>query len=289
MAVAPSARWTDVDWSAHQCWVGAVNVISLGEGPAVLFVHGLGGAWQNWLENLAPVADAGFRAVALDLPGFGASPLAPGEVSIPGYAAVVDGVLDGLGLDDAVLVGNSMGGFISTWLALASAARVRGLVLVSPAGVSIQDPDNARRLAFIRRTQPVLARLSRLQATHSVGVARRARLRRTVMRYATAHPERLDPRLVAEHIRWADGPGYLAALDALTTCPLRERLVEVAAPTLVVHGADDRLVPVADADVFAAAIPGARKLVYDDTGHLAMLEQPARFNADLLAFLGRLP
>ena len=67
--------------------------------------------------------------------------------------------------------------------------------------------------------------------------------------------------------------------------PLRHRLAEIACPTLVVWGERDRIVPVRDADAFEQLIGGARKLVYPDTGHLPMLERPARFNADLREFL----
>ncbi len=284
------ATWTDIDWSTHQRWLKidgqAVNVVALGDGPAaVVFIHGVGGAWQNWLENLPAIAAAGHRVVAFDLPGFGSSPLPASPITIPGLAGLACRVLDALRIDTAAFVGNSMGGFVSAETAVAAPERVRRLVLVSPAGLSIQEPEAQRRVRTVRRMQPLLARWNRFQAAHAFGIARRARLRMSAMRYATAHPERLDPRLVAEHVRWADGPGFLQALDAVTSYPLRPRLAAIHCPTLVVHGEGDRLVPVADADVFATEIAGARKLVYADTGHLAMLEQPARFNADLLAFL----
>lgn len=284
------AVWTDIDWRAHVRWVRSVNLAELGQGDrSVLFVHGLGGAWQNWLENIPAVADAGYRAVAFDLPGFGSSPLAREPLTIPGMARLVVALLDELGIARATLVGNSMGGFVSAETALVAPERVERLVLVSPAGLSIQAAENSRRVARVRRLAPVLGWWNRVQSAHALRIARRARLRVGAMRYATSHPERLDPRLVAEHVRWADGPGFVQALDAVTSHPLRGRLREISCPTLVVHGAGDRLVPVADADVFAAEIPGARKLVYAETGHLAMLEQPARFNADLLAFLEDAP
>jgi len=287
-----TAAWTEIDWSAHRRWLEVdgqtLNVVELGDGSeAVLFVHGVGGAWQNWLENLPAIAAAGYRVAAFDLPGFGSSPLPRTPITIPGLARLVCALLDKLGIERAALVGNSMGGFVSAETALVAPQRVSSLVLVSPAGLSIQEPEAERRVRAVRRMQPLLARWNRFQAAHAFGIARRARLRMSAMRYATAHPERLDPRLVAEHVRWADGPGFLQALDAVTSHPLRPRLGAITCPTLVVHGAGDRLVPVADADAFAAEIPGARKLVYAETGHLAMLEQPARFNADLLAFLSR--
>src|SRR6478672_10595689 len=83
------ARWLDIDWRDHQRWVivggRPVNTIDLGTGPALLFVHGLSGSWPNWLEQL-PVFAGERRVIALDLPGFGHSPMPRAEISMSGYA-----------------------------------------------------------------------------------------------------------------------------------------------------------------------------------------------------------
>src|SRR3954453_1370617 len=115
--------WMDVDWREHQRWVRFsdrwANVVELGSGPPVVFVHGLGGAWQNWLENLVQTADAGYRAIAVDLPGFGHSEMLEETISISGYGRWVDALLTELGLDGPIcLVGNSMGGFIGCEVAI---------------------------------------------------------------------------------------------------------------------------------------------------------------------------
>ncbi|MHB8492911.1 MAG: alpha/beta fold hydrolase, partial [Solirubrobacteraceae bacterium] len=84
--------WLGVDWRSHQRWVtiggGPVNVIELGEGPPVIFIHGLGGSWQNWLEQL-PVFAEHHRVVAFDLPGFGSSPMPSERITIAGYVRAV--------------------------------------------------------------------------------------------------------------------------------------------------------------------------------------------------------
>ena len=98
-------------------------------------------------------------------------------------------------------------------------------------------------------------------------------------------PDLLPGPLVAEQVRGSGKPGFVPALDALTDYPIRDRLGEIACPTLIVWGADDKLVPARDADEFADLIPNARKVVFQDTGHVAMLERPAAFNALLEAFL----
>ena len=107
----------------------------MGEGPPLVFVHGLSGAWQNWLENIPHFA-ATHRVVALDLPGFGASPMPPWEISIPAYGRFLRDFCERLGIERCSLVGNSMGGFIATEVAITEPERVDELVLVSAAGIT---------------------------------------------------------------------------------------------------------------------------------------------------------
>lgn len=284
------SRWMQLDWRAHQRWVSVdgvpVNTIELGQGEqAVVFVHGLGGSWQNWLEQLPELA-AGRRALAIDLPGFGYSPLPREPISIAGYARALDGVLAACGVDAAAVVGNSMGGFIAAELAIAYPQRVERLVLVSAAGLSTyNEPSATRALPVLRRAQRILAGTSAWVASKSDAVARRARLRKELLRLVVAHPEELPAALAAEQIRGAGKPGFLDALAAVLTYDVRERLPEIACPTLVVWGDRDRLISVRDADTFMALIPNARKVIFSDTGHMAMLERPARFNALLAQFL----
>ena len=112
----PDPEWLGVDWREHLRWAdvgGAqVNYAEMGEGPPILFVHGLSGSWQNWLEQLPHFA-RNHRVIALDLPGFGASPMPPWEISISAYGRLLDDFSNMLGIERATLVGNSMGGFIS--------------------------------------------------------------------------------------------------------------------------------------------------------------------------------
>ncbi|HYM55561.1 MAG TPA: alpha/beta hydrolase, partial [Solirubrobacteraceae bacterium] len=91
--------------------------------------------------------------------------------------------------------------------------------------------------------------------------------------------------LAAEQIRGAGTPGFMQALQAVLEYDVRDRLPEIACPTLIVWGDRDRLITVRDADLFAQLIPDSRKVVFADTGHMAMLERPAAFNALLEDFL----
>jgi pimeloyl-ACP methyl ester carboxylesterase len=288
--------WLDVDWRAHQRWVvidgQSVNTIELGpeqasNGPPLVFIHGLSGCWANWLEQL-PVLAREHRVLTLDLPGFGHSPMPAEQITMSGYARLLDRLLGELQIDAATVVGNSMGGFIAAELAIAFPQRVERLVLISAAGISTTaeaQPRTARIVPTLRRLETVLAASSAWVASKSDMVARRTRLREATLNVVVRHPSRLPAALAAEQLRGAGKPGFMQALQAVLDYDIRERLPEIACPTLVVWGDSDRLITVKDADVFADLIPDSRKVIFKDTGHMAMLERPAAFNALLTEFL----
>jgi pimeloyl-ACP methyl ester carboxylesterase len=278
----------DTDWREHLRWVRVhgtlVNVLDTGSGPALLFLHGLSGCWQNWLENIPQFA-RDHRVIAVDLPGFGASPMPPDAISVTGYARLLVALLDELGIGDVRIVGNSMGGFVGAELAIRNPHRVRRLVLVAAAGLSMRQMRHERRRGLRPRVENLLFfGLGRL-ASRSDVVVRSRRLRRALLALIVAHPDRLPGPLILEQANGAGKPGFDDALDAMTGYPIRDRLGEVACPALIVWGQEDRLVPLRDASEFAWLIPDARKIVYAETGHMVMFERPARFNADVRAFL----
>lgn len=287
------SKWLDVNWREHQRWVHVdgqpVNTIELGEGPPLVFVHGLSGSWPNWLEQL-PVLAESHRVIALDLPGFGHSPMPGGQITISGYARLLDGLLGALGIDVAAVVGNSMGGFVGAELAIADPQRVERLVLISAAGLSTyRDPRGMRAVRTLTVAEQVIAASTAWVASKSDAVARRPGLRNSALGLVVRHPSQLPAALAAEQIRGAGKPGFVQALRALLDYPLRERLPEVACPTLIVWGDEDRIVSVKDADVFERLIPDSRKVVFSHTGHMAMLERPSAFNQLLEDFLQEEP
>jgi pimeloyl-ACP methyl ester carboxylesterase len=279
----------DVDWRAHLRWVEVrgrpVNVLDIGEGPVVVFLHGLAGSWQNWLENILPLA-ADHRAIAIDLPGFGESPMPERAISVSDYARTVVELLNALGVDERVtIIGNSMGGFVGCEMAIRFPKRIERLVLVAGAGLSLRHMRHERKTGARARFENLLFfGLGRL-AAHTDLVVRSRRLRRALLLLIVAHPEKLAGPLIVEQAHGAGKPGFDDALDAMTAYPIRDRLGEIACPTLIVWGEEDRLVPVRDAAEFEWLILDARKIVYPDTGHMVMLERPERFNADVRAFI----
>ena len=159
-------------------------------------------------------------------------------ISISGYARLLDGLLGELGIDAAAVVGNSMGGFIAAELAIAFPQRVERLVLVSAAGISTARQPRARcaRCRAAQRLERVLPRAARGWRRARTPSTRRPRLREAALHVVARHPGRLPAALAAEQIRGAGKPGFMQALQAILDYDVRERLPEIACPTLIVWG-----------------------------------------------------
>lgn len=278
------SEWMDVDWQQHLRWVRVqdrwMNIVEFGEGPDLIFIHGLSGCWQNWLEQLPHFA-RDHRVIAVDLPGFGQSEMPAEEISISGYADTIDALMTELGVDSARIVGNSMGGFIAAEMAFSYPERVERLVLAAAAGISITNLYRRPMLTAARAGTAV----GYFRMTRRREVVVRPRLRHIALAAVVRHPALIHPGLVHEFTRGVEAPGPVPALDALMTYDIRDRLEEITCPTLLVWGEKDLLVPVADAEEFERRIPDARKVSLEDTGHLPQIERAGRFNRELLSFL----
>jgi pimeloyl-ACP methyl ester carboxylesterase len=275
--------WRRIDWRAHRRWISSeerqIKVVELGDGPPLVFVHGLGGCWQNWLRNI-PAAARHHRVIALDLPGFGASQMPRDAISIPGYAGTITALCHALGIATATVVGNSMGGLIAAELAISHPTFVQRLVLVDAAGLSTERL-HVRSLSALDRAARAV-RLSR--AVSAPSVAKRPGLRRLALRMVAHHPERLSADLSHAILQGTGKEGFIPALACLPKASIRGRLPEIRCPTLIIWGQQDRLVPLADADDIRRLIPNSQLVVFPDVGHVPMLEEPERFNAELAAF-----
>jgi pimeloyl-ACP methyl ester carboxylesterase len=288
--------WLDINWRAHQRWVildgQPLNVIELGEGPPLVFVHGLIGRWTHWMEQLLPFA-ADHRVIALDLPGFGSSPRPAAEkISISFYARMVEKLLAFLEIDAAAMVGHSMGGFTAVELAINHPQRVERLVLISPAGLSTyNDRRSLRGLGLGRRFEPFVNAYNAWVASNADTIARHPRLRllEPQTKIVTRYPERLPAPFVAEFVRGLGNLGFIDGVDAILSYDYRDRLGEIACPTLIVWGERDEVVTARDALLYEELIPNSRKVIFPDTGHMAMIERPAAFNALLEEFLEEEP
>lgn len=279
--------WRAIDWRDHLHAASidgtSVRYVDLGEGkdPPVVFVHGLSGSWQNWLENLPAVARHR-RAIALDLPGFGRSEMPTAGISITGYATTVERLCATLELAAVALVGNSMGGFTAAELAIRHPDRVERLVLVDAAGISTVTAQRTLTLQLAK-----LLESSSRSREGALRILNRPGFVQLAFGAIARYPTRIAKDLLAEQLTVTGAPGFLDAAEALLGYDFTERLAEIACPTLVVQGSEDVLVPLGDAYEFERRIPQATTLILEDTGHVPMLERPRTFNRALLEFLAQ--
>jgi len=281
--------WRETDWSKELKQVDVdgvpMNYVDVGSGSEepVVLVHGLGGQWQNWLENIPRLAQDR-RVIAMDLPGFGLTPEPDDDegISITRYGRYVNALCDKLGLDRIELVGNSMGGFIAAEVAIQFPERVSRLALVSAAGITSADVLQAPILT-IGRVATALATNS--AARHRL-LAARPITRHMSLALVARHPRLLKADLAYEgFFKGAGKPGFDDALRASLEYDFRDRLPDVKVPTLIVWGEKDSIIPVRDADEFERLIDDSRKVVMEDTGHIPMAERPQAFNDVLVEFL----
>ena len=276
------SRTVDVDGPVHLFDFG-------GSGPPMVLVHGLGGASLNWL-GVGPALAQRARVLALDLPGFGRTPLAGRSASVPAQCALLGRFLSSVVAAPAIVVGNSMGGLIAMMEAAAEPARVAALVLAAPA----QPAPAGARIGL-----EVLAALG-TYAVPWLGewfVRRRAArlgpegLVREMLRLCCVDPARVAPALREAHVAlaaerldrmpWAT-PAFLdAARSTLASIRNRRAFYEMAgritAPVLLIQGAGDRLVPLAASRALARRRPEWILEVFEGLGHVPQLEDPKRF------------
>lgn len=261
-----------------------IHYTEAGTGHPVVLLHGSGpGATgqTNFSPNIGPLSER-LRVIAVDMPGWGQSDTQNDETGRDHVAALV-ALLDVLGLDRAALVGNSMGGMTAVATAIAHPERVSHLVtmgaptptplLFAPAG----GPSEGMAVLLQAYRAPTAANMKRLVqvmtydprwATDELAAARSAA--------ALARPDHLDS--------WNamfDGPPKPPAYFSLGP-----RLREIAAPTLLIHGRDDRVVPFENSLHLLAHIPDSRLVLLNRCGHWAQIEHAAEFNRLVANFVG---
>jgi 3-oxoadipate enol-lactonase len=251
-----------------------------GQGPLVLFLHGLGMTRTGFDPQLAALADR-YRCVAWDMPGYGASPPVDTPLAFGGLAAAVERLLDTLGADAAHLVGLSLGGMIAMHTAVRHRARVRSLALLdtSPAfGLDGTDPAvwrQERRALLDDGSTPADLAEPWLRSVMAPDVSA------AVVAAAVASMERIP------------AAGLRAALECLPDHDVRADLGRIGVPTLVLVGERDVETPPAYARALADGIAGARLAVVPGAGHIVNLEAAPAVNTLLRAHLdeaeGRAP
>lgn len=239
------------------------------DAPVVVFCNSLGTTLEMWEPQLPAMAGR-FRVVRYDRRGHGRSPVPPGPYTIDDLGGDVLELADRLGLERVSFCGLSIGGAVGMWLALEAPERIERLILCCTRAVFPPPEQWAERAAAVREG--------------GVEAVADGVLERWFMpELHAARPE------VAQSFRrmlvGTPAEGYAACCDALRTLDLRPRLSEIAAPTLVISGAEDPVAPPEVGEELAASIPGARHVVVDDAAHIANAEQPDAFTRALLGHL----
>lgn len=255
----------------------------------VVLIHGLSASMGYWAHNLPDLA-RDRRVLALDLPGYGASGRPDAPYTPPWYAETVAGFLDEVGIGQAVIVGHSMGGQVALTMAIEHPDRVDRLVLAAPAGLETFNPGAA---AWMKQ------HWHEGRATEATEDELRATFQTLVFNRMDPHAE----RLLEERIRTRGTATFRGTSVAVSRSvagmldhPVADRLGQVRAPTLIVYGTDDRMIP---NPVFTGgrtrriaergrdAIPGAELVMLPGAGHTVMHDDPRGFNEAALAFLDR--
>jgi pimeloyl-ACP methyl ester carboxylesterase len=281
---------TETDLREVSTAKGALRYYDSGpdNGPVLLFLHGSGPGVTGWrnFRGVLPTFAEHFRCLILEFPGFGVSPDFGGHPMIDAQGAVVP-FLDGLGVDKAHVVGNSMGGGVGINFAIRNPDRIGRLVTIGGIGTNIFSPSPSEGIRLLQEfvEDPTRQRLV------------------DWLKSMVYDQSLVTDELIEERWKLASDPGTLeaarrmygkAAFSAMTAFmegadrPLPWAVMhKVAAPTLLTSGRDDRVSPPDMALIPMRTIPNAELHVFPKSGHWAMIEAKDAFESTVLAFLRR--
>ena len=256
-----------------------LHVIEQGKGDAVLWLQGLNAPAAAWAVQLAHFSQS-YRGIAPDARGVGKSDAPPGPYTTRQMADDALAVMDAFQLEQAHIVGLSLGGATAQELALNAPERVRSLALLS--SFAVQEPRGRALLhawrALYPRAIPDLRRAWENQAYAWLFTAefwRKEANVRAALRFAQSQPPQ-SPQ------------GFVGQVDAALSHDTRDRLARITAPTLVIHGAIDQLSPLTNGEELARHIHGA-ELAVQQTGHAVNIEAQRAVNHALRSLWTRVP
>jgi pimeloyl-ACP methyl ester carboxylesterase len=255
------------------------------DAPVVVLVHGFSAslhAWEPWVARLPD-----YRVISLDLPGHGLTRAPADYVPSTGRSvAVVDQLTARLGVQRFVLGGNSMGGGVSWNYALSHPQKLAGLVLVDAGGWPSTEKPKGQPMVFKLLANPV-GRWALRNADPKL-------MAEKGLKQAYGDEALVTPAVVTRYVELARAPGHRAILTGGRGGPpgpkvTPETFKAITAPTLVMVGEKDQVIPAENSRKLAGAIPGAKLVVYPEGGHVPMEQLPDKSAADLRAFLASLP
>jgi len=277
--ISGTAPWTPPDYYAdeHYVEINGVRVCYLVGGPppdqaeTMVFVHGWSGNLQNWWDQFEHFQRR-YHVVVFDAPGHGKSERGPHlDYSMDLYLATLDGLLDELGLEQVILVGNSAGAWAAANYTIAHPERVSKLVL--------SDSTGTRHVGSVGSILPMLT-ARWLQIAHL-----------TSGEHYPGHDPKSEARqeFVTSFSGTVEEAPYLEALATLLPASYeqipKQALAQIQAPTLVVWGDDDTVVPIKAMRTFERTIADEQSYVIHLGGHTPMMNSPDEFNCAVDSFL----
>lgn len=250
------------------------------DAPALIMVHGMSSHLQAWEPLIAEIGDD-YRLISLDLPGFGLTgPNPTGKYGPPIYTQAILAVMDKLGLDKGVIVGNSMGGWTAWRMGLSHPERVSALVLLDPWGAPGEYTEDGN-LAFKLMASPI----GKFLVPHFTP---RFVVEQSVLQ-TVEKDEIVTKEMVDRYYELSRYPGNRRAsldiISALDDLSAWEDIHRLNMPVLILWGREDQLIDVTRSDKFADEIEGETLIIYEGVGHLPMEEVPAKVARDMKHWL----
>ncbi len=288
----PAAEFNEIEYG-YAVKTATVRNIELGyvdegQGDVLLLIHGLGSNAKGWSRNIDALS-RDHRVLAVDLPGYGQSDKGYYEYSLEFYAQVLKEFLNGLGVDQAVYVGHSMGGQIALVSALEYPETVKDLVLISPAGFETFTDGEGD---WMRRV--VSAKFVSETTVRGVGINLKSNFYDAPEEADFMITDRIQIRGASDFDRYC----YAVSLNvaAMLDAPVYDRLGEIPHRALVLFGENDNLIPnrfLHGGETATVAVPGVAKLqngelqMLPKCGHFVQFEKPEETNEAIADFLSR--
>lgn len=266
---------------------GVLHYHEAGDGPPILLLHGSGpgvSGWSNYQGNLPAFAEH-FRTLILDFPGFGKSYSTAENPMLTALPSVLD-FLDGLGLEEVAVVGNSMGGNVAARFAAAQPERVKRLVTIGGLGTAVFSPSPPEGIKLLVQFVEDPTRENLTAWMESMVYDRailtddfvESRWRTASDPAALADVKRLFNAQTLDGMRVRNGPAIVNQIETLT---------KIEAPTLLTWGRDDRVTPLDSSLLPMRLIPKCELHVFHNCGHWAMIERKSEFESTVIPFLLR--
>ena len=273
----PQDLFTSVNGIRTRYWTAGEN------GSVVVLIHGISSFIESWAHNIIPLAER-HRVYAMDLLGFGQTDKIPLVHDMNVLVSFIYGFMETLHLPSASLIGNSLGGGLALQFTLDYPEKVEKLVLVDSAGMG-------------REICPVFKACA-LPLLHGLFTRKSNNGLPRLMKQLIHNPLVISEEFYKVSRKYNAADGAVKSLISVLTAginlfgqkskviqPLLEKMPTVKAPTLVVWGRQDQIIPVSHAEIAASRIPNARLELFDNCGHMPQFEQPEKFNKLVLEFL----